>query len=89
MSVVNLISGVVTATIPSTTTDTPDTATQIVNSVFGHPNTVSATTGSPTGKVYITSPDDNYLTILRTDNNTVQGHINLQGAGVRVLVNQR
>jgi len=89
VSVVNLISGVVTATIPSTTTDTPDTATQIVNSVFGHPNTVSATTGSPTGKVYITSPDDNYLTILRTDNNTVQGHINLQGAGVRVLVNQR
>ena len=89
VSVVNLISGVVTATIPSTTTDTQDTPTQIVNSIFGHPNTISATTGSPTGKVYITSPDDQYLTILRTDNNTVQGHINLQGKGVRVLVTAR
>ena len=89
VSVVNLISGVVTATIPSTTTDTQDTPTQIVNSIFGHPNTISATTGSPTGKVYITSPDDQYLTILRTDNNTVQAHINLQGYGVRVLVNTR
>lgn len=89
VSVVNLLNDVVTATIPYDSTDEIDTQTTVVNKVFGHPNTVSATTGSPTGKVYITSPDDNYLTILRTDNNTVQAHINLQGAGVRVLVNTR
>lgn len=88
VSVVNLASGVVTATIPYGA-DIPDTTSTVVNTVFGHPNTVSATTGSPTGKVYITSPDDNYLTILRTDENIVQGHIDLQGAGVRVLVNTR
>ena len=88
VSVVNLATGVVTATIPYGA-DTPDTATTVVNKIFGHPNTVSATTGTPTGKVYITSPDDNYLTILRTDNNTVQAHIDLQGAGVRVQVNVR
>ena len=86
VSVVNLNTGVVTATIPYGP-DVIDTPTTVVNTVFGHPNTVSATTGSPTGKVYITSSDDNYLTILRTDNNTVQAHIDLQGAGVRVQVN--
>jgi hypothetical protein len=83
---VNLNTGVVTATIPYGA-DTADTPTTVVNTIFGHPNTVAATTGSPTGKVYITSSDDNYLTILRTDNNTVQAHINLQGAGIRVQVN--
>ena len=88
VSVVNLATGVVTATIPYGA-DTPDTPTKVVNTIFGHPNTVSATTGSPTGKVYITSSDDNYLTILRTDNNNVQAHIDLQGAGVRVQVNTR
>ena len=86
VSVVNLNTGVVTATIPYGP-DVIDTPTTVVNTVFGHPNTVSATTGSPTGKVYITSSDDNYLTILRTDNNNVQAHIDLQGAGVRVQVN--
>ncbi|WP_158823933.1 YncE family protein [Granulicella sp. S156] len=87
VSVVNLSNYQVT-TIPYGA-DVPDTTGSVANTVFGHPNTVSATTGSPTGKVYITSPDDRYLTILRTDNNTVQAHINLQGTGVRVLVNER
>jgi YVTN family beta-propeller protein len=82
VSVVNLSSYQVT-TIPIDSTDTVTTA------VWGHPNTISATTGSPTGKVYVTSPDDKNLTIIRTDNNTIQTHIPLQGYGVRVMVNLR
>jgi hypothetical protein len=86
VSVVNLASGVVTATIPcgSDPTDTSVTAT---GDVYGtHPNSISATTGTPTGKIYITSSDSRYLSIIYTDTDTVQGHINLQGRGLRVLV---
>jgi hypothetical protein len=54
--------------------------------VCGHPNSISATTGSPAGKVYVTSSDSEYMTIIYTDTNTVQNHITLQGSGVRVLV---
>lgn len=87
VSVVNLTSGTVTATIPAVSATA---ATQAVNStpgaVYGHPNSVSATTGSPTGKVYITSSDNRYLTVLETDTDSVLTHINLQGLGVRVIV---
>lgn len=87
VSVVNLTSGTVTATIPAVSSVA---ATQAVNStpaaVYGHPNSVSATTGTPTGKVYVTSADNRYLTVLETDTDTVLTHINLQGLGVRVIV---
>lgn len=87
VSVVNLTSNTVTATIPAVSSTS---ATMAVNStpgaVYGHPNTVSATTGTPTGKVYITSSDNRYLTVLETDTDTVLTHMNLQGLGVRVLV---
>ena len=87
VSVVNLISGTVTATIPAVSSVA---ATQAVSStpaaVYGHPNTVSATTGAPTGKVYITSSDNRYLTVLETTTDTVLTHLNLQGLGVRVIV---
>ena len=56
--------------------------------IYGHPTTVSATTGTPTGKVYVTSPDNQYLSIIYTNTNAVTEHINLQGKGVRVLVTQ-
>ena len=87
VSVVNLISGRVTATIPavSSTAATQD-ADSTPTAVYGHPNTVAVTTGSPTGKVYITSSDNRYVTVLETDINAVLTHINLQGLGVRVLV---
>ena len=88
VSVVNLASGTVSATIPAVsapalTTDPSTSPTY----VYGHPNSVSATTGSPTGKVYVTSPDSRYLTVIETDTDTVDTHINIQGAGVRVRVN--
>jgi hypothetical protein len=84
VSVVNLLSGTLETTIPavSNTGEVNSTPT----AVFGHPNTISATTGTPTGKVYITSPDSTFLSILRTDEDIVQTHVSLQGTGVRVLV---
>jgi hypothetical protein len=57
------------------------------NVIFGHPNSISATSGQPTGKVYVTSSDNQYLSVIYTDTNTVQTHIPLQGNGLRVLVN--
>lgn len=87
VSVVSLVSGVVTATICGISTSA---ATLGANTsptlVYGHPTTISATTGTPTGKVYVTSPDNQYLSIIYTDTNTVQTHVNMQGLGVRVLV---
>ena len=93
VSIVNLISEqvitipaisnpTVTATVGGVGTSTP-------TEVYGHPNTVSATTGSPTGKVYVTSSDSKFLTIIETDTDTVDTHISLQGLGVRVLVNAK
>ena len=61
------------------------TATTSPNYIYGHPTTLAAVTGDPTGKVYVTSPDNEFLTIIYTDTNTVQTHINLQGLGLRVL----
>lgn len=54
--------------------------------VYGHPNTVAVTTGTPAGKVYVTSPDALYLTVIYTDTDSVVTHIPLQGFGVRVIM---
>ena len=86
VSVVNLADGQVTTipaiSTPSGTTDVTSTPTE----VYGHPNTIAATTGTPTGKVYVTSSDNKYLTVIETDTDTVDTHISLQGLGIRVLV---
>jgi hypothetical protein len=89
VSVVNLSSNQVTATICgiSTAAGTTDVNTS-PTLVYGHPNTVSATLASPTGKVYVTSPDNKFMTVIRTDTDAVTTHISLQGLGVRVLVSQ-
>jgi DNA-binding beta-propeller fold protein YncE len=86
VSVVNLTSDAVT-TIPavSSASATIDTTTTPAD-VYGHPNSIAATTGTPTGKVYVTSPDNKYMTVIETDTDTVDTHINLQGLGVRVQV---
>ena len=83
VSVVNLQTNQVTATIPATssavTTQNFDSSPALV---YGHPNTVSVSLASPTGKVYITSDDNKFLTVLRTDTDTVTTHISLQGLGI-------
>jgi len=68
VSVVNLTTNTVTATIP----------------VAGHPTFIASTTGVPTGKVYVTSTETSLMTILRTDIDTVQTYVDLQGAGGQV-----
>ncbi|HUZ04402.1 MAG TPA: hypothetical protein VMU62_03515 [Acidobacteriaceae bacterium] len=70
VSVVSLVSNQVLKTIP----------------VAGHPISIAATTGTPTGKVYVVSPDSDLMTIIRTDNDTVANSLQLTGAGVQVRV---
>jgi hypothetical protein len=87
VSVVNLQTGQITATICGISgANATAAANSASNLIFGHPNSVSATTGSPAGKVYITSSDNRYMSVIYTDTNTVQTHIPLQGLGLRVLV---
>ena len=87
VTVVNLQTDQVTATICGVSgTNATSAANGTSNVIFGHPNSISATGGEPTGKVYITSSDNQYLSVLYTDTNTVQTHIPLQGNGLRVLV---
>jgi hypothetical protein len=54
--------------------------------VYGHPTTIVATTGTPTGKVYVTSSDNKFMTVIATDTDTIETHVNLQGLGVRVVI---
>ena len=87
VTVVNLATGQVTATICGVSGAAATAAANgASNVIFGHPNSVSATAGSPAGKVYVTSGDSRYLSVIYTDTNTVQTHIPLQGLGLRVLV---
>lgn len=83
VSIINMQTLRVTATIcaVSTPAGTLD-ANASPALVYGHPNTVATTTGQPTGKVYITSSDSRFMTVLRTDTDEVQAHISLQGLGV-------
>jgi DNA-binding beta-propeller fold protein YncE len=83
VSVVNLTTNTVTATIPLPLSLNP--ATSILN---GHPNYIAVTTGTPTGKVYVTSPDSDFMTIIRTDIDAVDTTVPLQGNGVSVRVTQ-
>jgi YVTN family beta-propeller protein len=70
VSIVNLTTNTVTATIP-----VPATV---------HPNFIAVINGTPTGKVYVTSPESTNMTIIRTDTDVVETTIPLQGKGVQV-----
>ncbi len=52
--------------------------------VGNHPRVISSTYNNPTGKVYVTAPDSNILTIIRTDTDIISALITLQGLGVDV-----
>ena len=87
LTVINLQSDQVVTTICGVSgSNATAAANGTSNVIFGHPNSVSATGGQPTGKVYVTSSDNQYLDVLYTDTNSVQTHIPLQGNGLRVLV---
>jgi YVTN family beta-propeller protein len=84
VSVVNLTTNTVTATIPLPLSSA-NTGSTVSN---GHPNYIAVTTGTPTGKVYVTSPESNFMTVIRTDTDAVDTTIPLQGNGVSVRVTQ-
>jgi YVTN family beta-propeller protein len=84
VSVINLNTNTVTATIPIPISPITGGAPNL----NGHPNYIGVTTGTPTGKVYVTSPESNFMTVIRTDTDTVDTTIPLQGKGVSVRVTQ-
>jgi DNA-binding beta-propeller fold protein YncE len=84
VSVINLTTHPVTATIPIPVSP----ITGASPNINGHPNYIAVTNGTPTGKVYVTSPESNFLTVIRTDIDTVDLTIPLQGNGVSVRVTQ-
>jgi DNA-binding beta-propeller fold protein YncE len=55
-------------------------------SVTGYPRTVVSTQNSTYGKIYVGSPNSNYLTILRTDQDIVDTTVLLEGDIVDVRV---
>lgn len=82
VSVVNLATNTVMATIPIP----QSTLVGSTPNINGHPNYIAVTSGTPTGKVYVTSPESNFMTVIRTDIDTVDTTIPLQGNGVSVRV---
>lgn len=55
-------------------------------SIGGTLNWITATSGTPTGKVYVTASDTQVATVVRTDTDQVVTTIPLQGYGVAVKV---
>lgn len=70
VSVINLKTNTVSATIPVPATP--------------NPTFLAVTTGTPTGKVYVTSTTSKFMTVIRTDTNQVDTTISLQGYGIQV-----
>ncbi len=83
VSVINLTTNTVSATIPAATSVNAGDAF-----VHGHPNFIVTTQGTPTGKVYVTAPDSADLSIIRTDLDAITTHLSLQGNGVAVRITQ-
>jgi DNA-binding beta-propeller fold protein YncE len=73
VSVVNLLSNTVTATIP----------------INGHPVYIASSDATPTGKVYVVCKDSQVMTVIETDTDSVDTTIPLQGYGVSVRTTQR
>ena len=72
VSVVNLTSNTVTATIP----------------INGHPAWIASSYSAPTGKVYVVCKDSQVMTVIETDTDSVDTTVPLQGFGVSVRVSQ-
>jgi hypothetical protein len=81
------------------TADQADGTVHIVNlashtvektlAVSGHPRTVVSTSNSLYGKVYVSSPDSTFLTIIRTDQDIVDTTVLIEGNLVDVRVNSQ
>ena len=73
ISVVNLTSNTVTATVP----------------ISGHPAWIATAASQPAGKVYVVCKDSQVMTVIKTDTDHVWTTIPLQGYGVSVRMNQQ
>lgn len=83
VSIINLSTNTVVATLPAiASTNEAD------GYVHGRPNWIAVTTGTPTGKAYITAGDSTDISIIRSDDNIIETHLSLQGLGVAVRLNQ-
>jgi DNA-binding beta-propeller fold protein YncE len=83
VSVINLGTMTVVATIPAVAS-----VNQSDSYLHGRPNFIAATTGTPTGKIYVTAADSTDISIIRTDTDVLQTHLSLQGTGVSVRTSQ-
>lgn len=72
VSVVNLSSFTVEKTIAIGGSPTPQ------------PRAIASSYNAPIGKVYVVSPNSSQMTVIRTDNDTISGTVQLQGNGVDV-----
>jgi hypothetical protein len=72
VSVVNLLTDTVTATIP----------------ISGHPVYIASTDSTPTGKVYVVCKDSQVMTIIKTDSDSFYKTLSLQGYGISVRMSQ-
>jgi YVTN family beta-propeller protein len=70
VSVVNLTSNTVTATIP----------------IGGHPAYIATSDATPTGKAYVVCNDSQVMTVIETDTDSLDTTIPLQGYGISVRV---
>jgi DNA-binding beta-propeller fold protein YncE len=83
VSIINLSTNRVTQTLYGL----PDSQCQGTTLYLcGHPAYIAATTGTPTGKVYVVSKDSTNMSIIRTDTDIVDTIVPLQGNGVSVRV---
>lgn len=73
ISVVNLSTNTVTATIP----------------ISGHPVYIATANATPTGKVYVVCKDSQVMTVISTDTDSVALTIPLQGYGVSVIMTSK
>jgi DNA-binding beta-propeller fold protein YncE len=72
VSVVNLLSHTVTATIP----------------INGHPVYIASSNAVPTGKVYVVCKDSQVMTVIETDTDSLYTTVPLQGYGISVRMTQ-
>ena len=85
VSVVDLTTYTVSRTIPFDGNITnPDGSENPYHGPYCHPNFIVTSQGTPTGKVYVSCPDGQLLTILETDTDSLRGTLNMQGYGVQV-----
>ena len=85
VSVINIPTFTVIANVPAIN---QSVSTENDAYVHGHPNYIGVTTGSPTGKAYVVASDSTDISIIRSDIDTIQTHLSLQGYGISVRMTQ-